>query len=69
MLQSGYWYVNKASGEATRQDPRLESDAKIRRVRIEGVGMRYEDLVKGNPRLNWRELVERGCDVRMFDLL
>lgn len=36
--------------------------------------MRYEDLVtrdvvKGNPRLNRRELVERGCDVRMFDLL
>ncbi len=72
--QYSYWYVNKASGEATRQDPRLGSDAKIRRVRIEGVGMRYEDLVtrdvvKGNPRLNRRELVERGCDVRMFDLL
>ncbi len=42
--------------------------------RIEGVGIRHEDLVtggvvKGNPRLERRELVERGCDVRMFDLL
>ena len=39
--QYDYWYVNKANGEATRQDPRFGSDAKIRRVRIKGVGMRY----------------------------